>query len=422
MATMMVVAFAVLLVGDPAVVAMDVARSGSSETGLALIQMNAGHVSSIPQHCRHVSDRLTLHMKDFESLGQHSSIDQCFWEAAKSSECRNHAQLSGNSFMLIYEGMDCFCKTSHSSSVGIVRKNTYLCDFPYPEQECSTVSRYERFVPEKNSSYLKLPNAMDFQECMWMAMASEQCNKQAELANGVYSTLFGVDYCYCAVADDTPRMVRDLKEVGGQSYLCTAIPDLSQARSLVRFTTVAPTNTTLKLPSDRFTDLLEQGGIVIRAQGGPKEHTKLNYMFAVAVKIQGRGEVILEQAHGQRDVKHPLMTLTVNNITNFVRKNMTTMFDALLVNSTRHKVTFYHKPSGLEFVVSSRKTKMKNVTNSHHLNLRINKGIVMLGADKAKGALPQLWGIQPLSSEVRTFIRRPRHRPRHLHHGPGIDN
>eukprot|EP00928_Gymnodinium_smaydae_P025074 TRINITY_DN20093_c0_g7_i1.p1 TRINITY_DN20093_c0_g7~~TRINITY_DN20093_c0_g7_i1.p1 ORF type:complete len:448 (+),score=56.70 TRINITY_DN20093_c0_g7_i1:97-1344(+) len=414
MAVMNIIATAALAFGaDSAFADVGVASTSSSGEGLALIQMNAGQIGSVPRHCRHISKQLQLHMNEFQSLGQHGSIDQCFWEASKTMACRNHARMNGNSFMIIYEDNKCSCKTSHASALHIVRKNAYSCTFPYPEQECTTVSRYERFTPTQNSSYLKLPEAMDFEECMWMAMASDKCNKQAESANGVYSTLFGIDYCYCAVADDTPTMLKNSKVAGGQNYLCTAISKPSPTRSLRHSAT--PTRTTLHLPMDRFTDLLQQGDTTIRARGGPQGQRKLNYIFAVAVNIHGRETVLLEQALGHLDAKHPLMKLTANNVTSYASKHITTMSDSLLVNSTRSKVVFHHKPSGLEFVVSSEKTKRRNVTNSHHLNLRIIKGVVMSGLGKAKGALPQIWGTQPLSSEVRTFIRHSRQRPT-LHH------
>eukprot|EP00928_Gymnodinium_smaydae_P007336 TRINITY_DN1264_c0_g3_i2.p1 TRINITY_DN1264_c0_g3~~TRINITY_DN1264_c0_g3_i2.p1 ORF type:complete len:203 (+),score=40.44 TRINITY_DN1264_c0_g3_i2:182-790(+) len=77
---------------------------------------------------------------------------------------------------------------------------------------------------------------------------------------------------------------------------------------------------------------------------------------------------------------------------------------ALHLESTRDRLSFIHVPSGMEFVTSSRKTIRKDAVNSYHLNIRFDKGVVTDSAAAAQGALPELWGTQPLSDNVSALI------------------
>lgn len=152
--------------------------------------------------------------------------------------------------------------------------------------------------------------------------------------------------------------------------------------------------TTMHLPTDRFILLLEQGDIAIFAKGGPENVTLMNYIYDVIVKVRGDTAMSVHQELGDLDQKDALLKLTMDDI----------KCNDLRFERKRDRVQIFHVPTGLNVTVASRRTLRKDAVNSHHLNLRVGDGLVTSGVGSATGALPEIWGTQPLSSEVRSLI------------------
>eukprot|EP00928_Gymnodinium_smaydae_P095740 TRINITY_DN8286_c0_g1_i7.p1 TRINITY_DN8286_c0_g1~~TRINITY_DN8286_c0_g1_i7.p1 ORF type:complete len:492 (-),score=47.22 TRINITY_DN8286_c0_g1_i7:98-1573(-) len=165
------------------------------------------------------------------------------------------------------------------------------------------------------------------------------------------------------------------------------------------------TRSTIHLPTQKYTKLVEQSGVAILAKGGPDEEASDNWIFSVAVFENGQEKARLDQALGNLSARDALMNLVVGNVTSHPKRAVTTLGKNLRMTSAREEVVFLHEPTGLEFVVASRpSTKM--AANSHHLNIRFSKGLVSSGVGRATGALPEIWGFQPLSSDVESLILR----------------
>jgi len=165
------------------------------------------------------------------------------------------------------------------------------------------------------------------------------------------------------------------------------------------------TRTTIHLPTDRVTKLLEQGGVSIYTKGGPNNDTKMNYIDVVMVSVDGEEVARIEQEQGQLSEPHALMKLTAGGSTTEAEQAVGRVHPSMRMESKRDRIRFVHVPTGLDFVVASRRTTRKDATNSHHLNLRFDGGLVTSGTGSAEGALPQIWGTQPLSEAVAALVR-----------------
>eukprot|EP00928_Gymnodinium_smaydae_P045393 TRINITY_DN30270_c1_g1_i1.p1 TRINITY_DN30270_c1_g1~~TRINITY_DN30270_c1_g1_i1.p1 ORF type:complete len:375 (+),score=41.09 TRINITY_DN30270_c1_g1_i1:77-1201(+) len=165
------------------------------------------------------------------------------------------------------------------------------------------------------------------------------------------------------------------------------------------------TKINVHLPTDRFTKLFEQDGVVIRAKGGPNGSMKTNYISEITVGVDGKIVASVAQLHGSLGPHDPLLKLTVNGTTGSVGGRGQHRLASLRLDTAREKVAFSHEVSGLEFVVASRETQRRDAVDSHHLNLRLGKGLVTSGPRSAQGALPQIWGVQPLTPGVKALIR-----------------
>jgi len=171
--------------------------------------------------------------------------------------------------------------------------------------------------------------------------------------------------------------------------------------------------TTIHLPTDAYTKLLEQGDLALYAKGGAKEQKSMNHIFTIVVVVGGEEAVRVEQLRGLRGKHEALMKVAVDGWTNNFRpgngkRDLTAALGRLRCNITRERVTVTHESSGLHFTVASRATTLLNATNSHHLNLRFDKGLALSmgsqGNAPATGALPQIWGIEPLAPDVASLI------------------
>jgi hypothetical protein len=171
--------------------------------------------------------------------------------------------------------------------------------------------------------------------------------------------------------------------------------------------------TTIHLPADNYTKLLEQGDVALYAKGGAKEQKSMNHIFTILVVVGGEEAVRVEQLRGLRGKHEALMKVAVDGWSNNFRpgngkRDLTAALGRLRCNITRERVTVAHESSGLHFTVASRATTLLNATDSHHLNLRFDKGLALSmdsqGIAPATGALPQIWGIEPIAPDVASLI------------------
>lgn len=170
------------------------------------------------------------------------------------------------------------------------------------------------------------------------------------------------------------------------------------------------TETAIHLPVTYFTEMLQQGDVAIYAKGGPDDSVDMNFMTTVSVRLSGREALRVDQKRGRLGSHQTLMDLAVDGaILDGGRRHASGAHGALRLNVTNDRLHVRHVPTGLEFVIASRPTTRRDAPDSHHLNLHFAEGLVTSGAGAAAGALPQLWGTQPLSPEVADLVHD-RHR------------
>lgn len=163
--------------------------------------------------------------------------------------------------------------------------------------------------------------------------------------------------------------------------------------------------TSIHLPIDRFTNLLRQGPIAIFARGGPEDDLDMNFMYDLSVRVDGREVARVAQRRGRLQ-EGQLLELQVEGGENWrgVSEEFSAANKSLTVKATPSSVRFVHRPTGLEFVVRSRPTARKHARDSHHLNLNFERGLLTEGPGAARGALPQIVGMEDLTAEVAALM------------------